>query len=207
MGGFFSLDGPFARFGNMVFDVMMLSLLWLVFSIPIFTAGAATVSLFYVTTRRVSNKEGYLFRDFWNSFRSNFKQATVCWLIILLLAAVLFINILNIDILGGAAPFILPIQIFLALELFIISLYVFPIIARFELTFTEVFKNAFFMANRHLLMTLALIIIGAGVLVISLSTILFFLFAMGTYATLAAYPIMRVFRKYRPEMDKDGMLE
>ena len=207
MGGFFNLDGPFARFGNMLADIMILSLLWIIFSIPIVTIGAATTALFYVTTRRISDKEGYIIRDFWKSFRMNFKQATACWLIILLMIMVLFFNITNIDILGSARVIVLPIQLGIAIETCIISLYVFPIVARFELSLKDVFKNAFFMANRHLLTTLALMLVGAGAILLSITTIIFSLVAMGAYAFIASYLIMRVFRKYRPEMDSDEVLE
>ena len=203
MGGFFNLNGPFFRIGNMLADIIILSFLWLFFSIPLVTAGAATTALFYVTTRRVSNREGYLIRDFWKSFRLNFKQATACWLIIVLISLVLFINITNISLLGSAGKFVLPIQICFVAEICIISLYVFPLIARFKLSLAEVFKNAVFMANRHALITLGLLLIGAGVMLLSFLTVVFSLVAMGVYAFFASYLIMHVFRKYRPGMDRD----
>jgi uncharacterized membrane-anchored protein YitT (DUF2179 family) len=37
--------------------------------------------------------------------------------------------------------------------------------------------------------------------------VVFILVAMGMYAFIASYLIMRVFRKYRPEMDSDEQLE
>ena len=203
MSGFFSLDGPFARFGNMLADILVLSLLWIFFSIPLFTSGAATTALFYVSTRRISHRERYMFRDFWKSFCKNFKQATACWLLILLVATVLFINITNIEVLGPIGHFLLPVKLCIALEVYIISLYVFPLIARFEMSFIEIFKTAFFMANRHLLTTLGLIFIGVGVFLISALTMIFLLMAMGTYVFLASHLIMRVFKKYRPEIDCD----
>lgn len=207
MSKFFDLDGPFSKFGSVFFDIMILSLLWLVFTIPIITSGAATTALFYVVTRRISGREGYLISDFWRSFRLNFKQATFCWLLIMLIAWVVFINITNINRLGSAKNVVLPIQLGIALETGAISLYVFPIIARFKLSLKDVFKNAFFLANRHFLTTLMLMSVGVGVILLSLATVLFSLMAMGVYAFIASHLIMRVFRKYNPGMDRDDELE
>jgi len=207
MGNFFSLDGPLTKYGNLLADFTLLSLLWVVFSIPLVTIGAATTALFYVATRRISDIEGHLFRDFWSSFLLNFRQSTICWLIVLLILQILFINIINIGILGSLSNIGLLIQLCIALEIYIISIYVFPIIARFKLSLWYVLKNAFFIANRHFLTTLTLLVVGAGVILLSLLTVLFTFVAMGVYAFIASHLLMRVFRRYLPNMDRDEELE
>lgn len=207
MGGFFSLDGPFYKFGSMLADVMILSFVWLFFSIPIFTIGASTTALFYVTTRRISNKEGYLLRDFWKSFRQNFLQATACWMLLVLLFIILLINIRNINIIGTMRVVVLPFQYCFALELFLMSIYVFPIIARFDLKFKELVKTAFFMANKHIFTSITCVVTGGAIWVGIYYYPLFAVIAIGVYAFAISYFIMRVFKKYRPEMDKDDPIE
>ena len=207
MGGIFNMDGPFFKFGNAIADIMILSLLWIVFSIPLFTIGASTTALFYVTTRRISDREGYLFRDFFSSFKSNFKRATLLWLLWLAAFGILAVNIFMLQT-AEFEPWmtfiLLPIQICVMLELFFVSIYIYPITARFEMSFSQTIKSAFFMANRHILTTILCIL--TGVSIIAASMILFepiILISMGLYAYSTSYMIMNVFKKYRPEMDED----
>ncbi|MDR1664726.1 MAG: DUF624 domain-containing protein [Clostridiales bacterium] len=207
MSNFFSLEGSFYKFGSLLADIIILSLAWLVCSIPVVTAGASTTALFYVATRRIANREGYILRDFWTSFKSNFKRSTLLWLIQLALTLIVIFNLLNIGLMGEMGSFLFPLQILLAVEIAFFSVYLAPLTARFELSFVQTIKNAFFIAHRHLLTTITCVILGAAIILgVILMPILFFI-AMGLYAWLSSYMIMRVFKKYRPEMDKDPAQE
>ena len=206
MFSFFNMDGPFYKFGSLIADIMILSFYWIIFSIPLFTIGTSTTALYYVMTRRISNREGYLFRDFWTSFKSNFKQTTIIWLIFLLVFYILFINIRNIDLLGNMRNIVYPVQIVLLIEVVMCGMYIFPINARFEINLKNSFKTAFFMANRHFLTTVLCALAAATIFVVSYSTFIFFLVAMGVYVFLTSHLFLRIFKKYRPEIDQDPML-
>lgn len=207
MGGFFNMDGAFFKFGNILADIMILSLVWIVFSIPLFTIGASTTALFYVTTRRISDREGYVMKDFISSFKSNFKQSTKIWLLWCVLYGIVISNIYmlaNFDFDPRLHAVLLPVQVIILIELFITSIYLFPITARFEMSFRQTIKTSFFMANKHLLTTVTAI---ATAVAIVLSAAMFFepilLVGMGLYAYATSHTIMGVFKKYRPEMDED----
>ena len=200
------MDGPFYRIGTLAADIMILSFYWIIFSIPLFTIGTSTTALYYVVTRRISNREGYLFKDFWTSFKSNFKQSTIIWLIFLVVIFILYFNIYNIDAVGDMSIFLLPIQVFLFLEAVICYMYILPITARFDISLKNSIKTAFFMANRHLLTSICCLLIGAAVLFASIYTIIMFLVAMGLYVFITSYLFIRIFRKYRPEIDRDPLL-
>ena len=60
-----------------------LNLLWLVCCIPVFTAGAATTAVYYVTLKLVRDEDDSTIKSFFRSFIQNFKQATAIWLSIL----------------------------------------------------------------------------------------------------------------------------
>ena len=49
LASFFNYDNPVWRFIGKFFDVMVLNLLWVICSIPIFTIGASTTAVYYVT--------------------------------------------------------------------------------------------------------------------------------------------------------------
>ena len=209
MNGIFNMDGPFFRFGNAIADIIILSLVWFVFSLPLVTVGASTTALFYVTTRRISNKEGYLLKDFFFSFKSNFKQATLLWLFWLALVALIITNISWLRTDGfnpSLASILFPLQIIILIELIITMLYVFPLTARFDMKFFQTIKSAFFMANRHLLTTISCLCILIG---IYLAAEIFFppilIVASGLYAYLSSYMIMQLFKKYRPEIDSEDL--
>ena len=206
MSGFFNMDGPFYRIGSLIADIMILNFYWMLFSIPLFTIGTSTTALYYVMTRRISNREGYLFRDFWTSFKSNFKQTTIIWLIFLVVLSILIINIQNIHLIGNMKTIVYPVQVFFLIELVLCYMYVLPLNARFEISLKDSFKTAFFMANRHLLTTICCIVIGGAILLASYLTIILSLVAMGLYVFLTSYLFIRVFKKYRPEIDEDPLL-
>jgi len=214
MGGLFNLDGPFYKFGSMLWDIMALSFLWLIFSIPIFTIGASTTALYFVTTRRVSKKEGYLTKDFWTSFSSNFKQSTKVWLCIMVVGMLLLWNLYYmffetealIDVMPQAMLMImLPLQVLFFIELTLFTIYVFPIISRFEISGKMLFKTTMLMAHKHLPTTVLLILMLSLLLfsTVYYLHIMLILFSSGIYAYAASYFFVRIFKKYRPEMDKD----
>ena len=207
MGGFFSPDGLFYKVGTLVADICVLGIVWLIASIPVFTIGASTAALYYVVTRRISDREGYLFRDFWKSFRQNFKNATICWMLTLALICVIYINLDNMGLLGNLILFFYPFQILLLIETLFVSMYVYAIIARFEMSVKETFKTAFFMANKHLFTSLLTVVLGLAVFVLAYSFPPLIPFAMGLFAYVHAHLIMRVFRRYRPEIDRDPGFE
>lgn len=207
MGGFFSTDGPIYRIGCILADIMILSLLWMICSIPIVTMGASTTALFYVTTKRVSENEGYVIQEFFKSFRANFKQSTFSWLalfvfnVIAITSLWLTLNGQVSESISFLAPIMAPVQMFVVLESFLITIYLFPIISRFELSFTTAFKTAFFMANKHIFSSVACIFSAVLCLLIVISMPTLVIVGMGSYAYMTSYLFVRIFKKYRPEMD------
>ena len=206
----FNLDGPFFRFGNILADIMILSLLWLILSLPIITIGASTTALFYVTTRRISDRESYLIKDYFKSFKENFKKATILWIMQLAMGTLLVTNMFMLpnDLFDPLITSILfPIQIILLIELFIVSIYIFPLTARFDMKILQTIKSAFFMANRHLLTSIScvMVVVAIFMVVFYLSIEIIMIFAMGIYAYAASYMIMPLFKRYRPEIDADNL--
>ena len=200
------MEKPIFQFLNLIFDVVALGLIWLLFSIPIITIGASTTALFYVTTRRISDREGYLFKDFLSSFTANIKKATLLWLLWLILVAIILANIYVLVYLGlypTMVAILLPLQICVLIELYFTLLYLFPLTARFEMGFAETIKTAFIMANKHILATLSCIGTAIVVTVVCLAFPPLFVVAMGAYAFITSHRFMQVFKKYRPEIDLD----
>ena len=88
----FKLDSPLMNFLSKVADIMILNILIIVCSIPVFTVGAAVSAAYYMTFKMVKNEETYIVRGFFKAFKENFKQATVMWLLVLLIIGILSVD-------------------------------------------------------------------------------------------------------------------
>lgn len=80
MNAVFNPENRFWMFMDKVMGAVIISLLWLVCSLPVVTMGAATAAVFQFTLHQVRDEEGYIWRSFFQAFRQNFRQATVLWL-------------------------------------------------------------------------------------------------------------------------------
>ncbi len=212
MSNFFGLDSPFYKIGNSIADVFILSFLWTICSLPIITIGASTTALFYTATRIVTNRDGYIFKDFFKSFKKDFLRATSVWILILVLFLIIYTILTNIDVLAATFPLFngILLNIYIAflflisIELCIFTVFVFPILSRFELNFKTLLSTAFFMSNRHLLTSIiCLLLLGAIIAAGVFMTPIVFFAGAGLYAFGASWLIIRIFKKYRPEIDSD----
>lgn len=150
MRGLFSIDSPLMRFLSRMADLMILNILFLVTSIPVVTAGASLTALNYVALRMASGTEGEVAKDYFRSFRKNFRQATVIWALLLLFAFILQYDI-RLALGGGGtmSSVILGFGIVGCVALVLELLYVFPILAKFDNTVRMTLKNAVGLALRH----------------------------------------------------------
>ena len=201
--GIFNIDGPFYRIGSILADILILGLLWFLLALPIFTIGASTSAVYYVFTKRVNGREGYIWSDFWRSFRQNFFTATAVWMTLLLIYIVQSFIIMNVGLLGDMANFVLITQFVILMQMAFITMYAFPLISRFEMGYREIFKTAFFMANRHILLTIANIILLAASVFAAFMQPAFILVAAGAYCYFSSFIMMKAFKKYRPEIDAE----
>lgn len=150
MGGIFNMDSPLMQGLSRVADMVVLNLMTVLCSIPVFTAGAAETALYDATTRMLRD-EGNLYSSFWRAFRSNFKQATGLWLIILvagLLVSGSVLFYLTWEISGGIV--LLVIAGALLMLWAVTAAWVFPLQARFENSVKNTLKNAVLCAMAYL---------------------------------------------------------
>ena len=71
---FFSVDGALYKFLSRLWDMVKLNFMWLLFSLPVVTVGAATVAAYSVTLKMVDEQEGYVARQFVKAFKENWRQ-------------------------------------------------------------------------------------------------------------------------------------
>lgn len=201
---FFRIDGPVFKWCTLLADLMALSIVWAICSIPLFTIGASTTALFYVTTRQVSHREGYVTRDFFKSFRQNFFRSTFVYIILLIPVILAVLNFSILNPLTRQNQYVMVFQIVLLGELAGVAIYIFFLIARFKLKMGQYFKNAFYFANRHISTTVTCLVFLCGAFWLFTKCEILIVILPGAYAYFASVMVMRVFRKYLPEMDRDS---
>lgn len=158
MPKFFNPDSPLMRFLTKLADLMILNLLFLLSCIPVVTIGAAWTALYYVTLKMVRDEEDSIVRGFFRAFRRNWKQATILWLMVLGLGAVIVLDIRFLNAMGDsatAAAMKTAVEILGVLGLMVLQ-YLFPGLARFEASTGNTLKNACLLAVGNLPKTLLL---------------------------------------------------
>lgn len=202
----FKLDSPFMNFLNKLCDIMILNILVLVFSLPIFTIGAAVTAGYYMSFKMVKNEESYIVKGFWKAFKENFRQSTALWLIILAVCGVLFVDY-RIVLYSGLS-FDRWLRLGLITVTLIIALgvsFVFAMQARFTNTVKHTLKNSFLMALSHL-PSAVLFVVSYAVPVILLYFIpqilpVIVLLAIGLLIYLKSFLFLKIFKKYEDALD------
>lgn len=199
MGGLFNIDGPFYKAGTLIFDLLLLNFIWIIFSLPIFTIGASTTALFYVCNKKVNLEDGYLFRDFWKSFKMNFKQSTIVWLIVLLISFILYIDFKGINLMGELKKYFFVLLLVVGFETAMTTIYIFPVLSKFYIKTSSLIRTSFFMANKHLFTTICCILLIFLDIFLVLKVSFFMLFMFSAYAYSTSFLFKRVFDKYIPQ--------
>lgn len=201
----FDLDSPLMNVLNKMADLMWLNILTLICCIPIVTVGAAFTSMHYVALKIVRNEESYITRSFFKSFKTNFRQATLIWLLILLIAAVLGGDYYIITKSGIQFSSVLVILIMAAAVLVICTtLYVFPVLAKFDNTIMGTIRNAFIMSILQLPKTVVMFVMAFFPLIIYLVSLrlipIIFLFGFSLPAYASAMLYNKFFKKLEDQL-------
>lgn len=184
--GLMDPDSPFmATFGRLTM-ILVSGLLWTITSLPIITVGASSSALYYVMMKTLRAEEENYVKDYFMAFRRDFKQATVVWLMLLVLAVIFgfsafYYFYLNQTVSQWLGLFFVA----LAVILLTVLIYVFPIISRFSNSLKNILMMAFVLPFQNLKWTVALLLMAAAVVLVCIcfSPIVFFgygLFAFGS---------------------------
>lgn len=140
------------KFGEGLTGVCIVGAMWLLCSLPIVTAGAATTAMYTVFLRNIRSpyEQKRYVKPFFASFKQNFRESTILWLIQIAVSAVLGVDVYYYyrhD--GGKAYFAMEVFILcLAAVAVVIFCYAFPLTALYrnsvKETLIESVQHAFF---------------------------------------------------------------
>lgn len=141
MDKFFNSDNVVMRTLSKIFDIGWLTLIYLVFCIPIVTVGAATTSLYYVSAKVLRHNRSYVWREFWHSFKTNFLQSTIAWVVTAIIVVLLWLNMNIVAETGGEkGGYLIGAYYALLFIHFVYSCYIYPIISRFGTKFSQILR-------------------------------------------------------------------
>lgn len=201
----FDLESPFMQAMGKMADLMWLNILTLICCMPIVTAGAAMAALHYNALKIARNEECYITKDFFKSFKENFKQATIIWLIQVVVVLVLIgdfyiIEKAEVD-LGNKMQIML---MMVAIMVLFTSMFIYPVLAKFENTILQTIKNSFLIGvlqfpKTILMMALAVAPFAIFIFFEQLTPIVF-CFCFSVPAWVAAKLYSKFFKKLEDQM-------
>ena len=156
-----NMDSGIMRALAKVTDVMLLQLAFILTSLPIFTIGAGLTALF-ATTRKVKHESiSSTLQSYFAEFKANFKKSTIVWILFLIVGFILFVDIsyYRTQEKSGLNTLMLTVAWILVIVVYLIAVYVFPLLAWFENGVKAHLKNALLMSVSHFLTTVLVTVV------------------------------------------------
>ena len=139
----------FEIYSRKFWNIIKVNLLFLLFSLPIITIGPAMAGMTYVLRNYAREEHAFVFQDFFDAFKSNFKQSFAAGILGMILGGIsvyaLFFYYYNLS-LGGIYYLFFGAALFFCLTIFFAYRYVYLMIVTLDLKLKYIFKNAFIFA-------------------------------------------------------------
>jgi len=209
MKRFFDVESPLMSGLNKMADMMILNLITIICCVPVITIGAALTALHYVSLKMVRNEETYIVKGYFKSFKQNFIQSTIIWLLQLLLLGLMIVDFTIVNHSGMEFPFWVSMGLVaLCLLVYALLIHVFPLQARFENKIAVTIKNSILVGLMIFPKTLLEVIVWAvpiGIIYYleqALPLIILFGFSLPAYVCAMLYS--NTFKKFEPEVENRG---
>jgi uncharacterized membrane protein YesL len=199
----FSNDTKFARFMNTLADVLGIGILWLVCSLPVITAGASATAAYYAMAKCVRHSEGSPVKEFFHSFRLNFRQSLPVTVFLELAALVLTVDMIYLwDNENQQNDAIFVVLVLVAFVLAALSVYLFPLLSRFDKNNLSLIRTGLIVTFQYFPLTLGImfVVFGAGIGMYLMPWAL--LVIPGIYMYLLTFPMERVLMKLAPPVSE-----
>ncbi len=127
-------------------DLMWINILTLALCLPVITMGAALTAKDYMCYKLLKNEETGTTKGFFRSFRQNFKQATIIWLIMLVVIVLgIFDVFFALGLEGEGTQIVRAVMFAFLFFIYIGCIMIFPVLARFDNTIKGTIKSGLHM--------------------------------------------------------------
>ncbi len=164
----------FAEYFGKYGKILLASILYMVFCIPVITIGPATAGYTYVLKTLENGKHSFVVSDFLEQFKKNLLQGFLMSLINLLVGYSMFLVIANFKVqeLARLQNFFLPL-LAVSILLVIMNFYIWPMMVTYDLSFPALLKNGFLFALIRLPINLLIFVAFLSVLAIVFAAVYF----------------------------------
>ena len=173
----------------------MLNLLWFLGSLPLLTIGASTSALYYVYGKKVRGDSYSIYRDFVKGYKESFKQAFPIGAIVTVVLFLSIFNLYKLNNMGGGYNALKILQVFIILQILLISVFLFPLISKFNLGLYDLIKDSVILAYKHIIVSVCSVVMFTAFIIFTMYKLSFALFAMSVYAYISSYFIEKVLNK------------
>lgn len=119
--------------------IIMLNILFIVCSLPIFTIGASYAGMHSVIIKILRDKPVFVISDFKKGFKENFKQGTITYIIFTFIASIFCLSYIYYSVNFVFLSYVMLSIIFISI---MVSTYVYPLIVGVTLDLKHIYKNA-----------------------------------------------------------------
>ncbi len=157
----------FDAFGNKFWTLFLINIIYVLFCIPIVTFGPATAAMTTLMRNIYLEKPQFVFHDFWQAFKKNFKQSLVIGIVdviaVCLAVFSYFFYTINMDT-NDSYWFLYALTMAAEVIFLLMNFFIYPQIIALNLPMGAILKNSLILAFVNLkgnLITLAFYIIYA----------------------------------------------
>jgi len=201
----FNYDGKLYKFLSKFWNMVWISVLWIVCSIPIITIGASSTAAYYSMVRNVRHNEDLSTRDFFKSFKQNFLQSTIMTVIYLVIGAAFAYATWFYYHQSGEFSLGLRWFFYILILIYLCTItYAFSWLSRFNMTTFHALTYPIAITLMHLNYSLGLIVFWAAAIIVLYWTYNTFMFAPllivmpGIKCLLDTFLIEPILKKYEP---------
>ena len=187
-----SIDNPFFNLMGTAGDFILLNIVFFVTCIPVVTIGVSLTSLYRVMIKHQQGECAYPVQEYFRTFRKEWKQSTLLWLVFLITGAVLVFDILYaqnmtrvLNVAIGA----------LALVWGFVYTYAFPLQCRFYNPVKRTLFNVHFTMLMLLLNAVPVICMVLGDFIMAMAVPVYIVIGFSLTAWVNSFLLLKIFRK------------
>ena len=205
----FDNDSVFGQLMTRCGTIIAANLLFLLFSIPVVTTGAAWTALHYTMMKMLREKEINPFKTFWNGFRTNWKQSTLAFTSAFFLLGILALEIFWCNQFTGFLSWFTYGLLAMALATVVLSVNLAAVMAAFNGDLKQhIQKSLYFTMHKPLdtILILAVHIVPMAVTYMDLQRMplyAFLWFFLG-FASVATFTDSLLLKQFTPFLDPDA---
>lgn len=201
--GMFDYEGSFYHYTGKVCDIMILSLLWILGSLPVITMGASFCALYAASSRSVRRNIGSVTSEYWKSYKRELKGSVLLWLIF---AGAILMLLWNMGIIWNVTGGLIRLFLFMCYGLLLMiavtaMCYAFPAFSRFEMHWSWFLKLSLYMTFRNLHISIITFLLLAVGYIITLSWPWMMIFMPGLMAVTISAMMDPVLERHEPKKD------